>query len=118
LTYQTLSAVSGRPAASTGFASRPPTHWHVFCCFLHHPFFREVLMSDRHLISRRQALHGIGAAAASTALVPFGARPAFAKDLVVGFLYVGPKDDYGYNQAHAEGAAAVRSMPGLKLLEE
>src|SRR5437870_532647 len=75
-------------------------------------------MSDRHLISRRQALHGIGAAAASTALVPFGARPAFAKDLVVGFIYVGPKDDYGYNQAHAEGAAAVRSMPGLKLLEE
>ncbi len=75
-------------------------------------------MSDRHLISRRQALHGIGAAAASTALVPFGARPAFAKDLVVGFIYVGPKDDYGYNQAHAEGAAAVRSIPGLKLLEE
>src|SRR5262245_54245857 len=26
------------------------------------------------------------------------------KALVVGFIYVGPKGDYGYNQAHAEGA--------------
>ncbi len=27
------------------------------------------------------------------------------KPFVVGFIYVGPKDDYGYNQAHAQGAA-------------
>jgi basic membrane protein A and related proteins len=38
--------------------------------------------------------------------------------LPVGFIYVGPKDDYGYNQAHAEGAAAVRKMPGVKVMEE
>jgi simple sugar transport system substrate-binding protein len=35
----------------------------------------------------------------------------------VGFIYVGPRDDYGYNQAHAQGAAAVRKM-GIKVLEE
>ena len=63
-------------------------------------------MSQRFHVSRRQVLHGIAAgAAASTALVPFGTGRAMAKDLVVGFIYVGPKDDYGYNQAHAEGAA-------------
>ncbi|MET0283474.1 MAG: BMP family ABC transporter substrate-binding protein, partial [Polyangiales bacterium] len=33
----------------------------------------------------------------------------------VGFVYVGPRDDFGYNQAHAEGA---RSLAGVKLLEE
>jgi len=38
--------------------------------------------------------------------------------LKVGFLYVGPRDDYGYNQAHAEGATAVKAMPGVKVLEE
>ena len=38
--------------------------------------------------------------------------------LKVGFIYVGPRDDYGYNQAHAEGAKAIASMPGVKLLEE
>jgi len=36
----------------------------------------------------------------------------------VGFIYVGPKDDYGYNQAHAAGAAAVRKMSGVKVMEE
>src|SRR5688572_4113680 len=47
--------------------------------------------------------------------------PAAAKkggDLTVGFIYVGPKDDYGYNQAHAEGAKFVASMPGVKIREE
>src|SRR2546421_12702608 len=37
--------------------------------------------------------------------------------LTIGFIYVGPKDDYGYNQAHAQGAAAVQKMPGVKALE-
>ena len=27
-------------------------------------------------------------------------------------------DDYGYNQAHAEGAAAIKSMPGITIVEE
>lgn len=36
----------------------------------------------------------------------------------VGFIYVGPKDDFGYNQAHADGAAAVRKMDGVKVMEE
>ena len=36
----------------------------------------------------------------------------------VGFVYIGSKDDYGYNQAHAPGAAAVKKMPGVKVIEE
>jgi simple sugar transport system substrate-binding protein len=46
------------------------------------------------------------------------ARSSRAAETVVGFIYVGPKDDYGYNQAHAEGAATLRKMAGVKLLEE
>jgi simple sugar transport system substrate-binding protein len=48
------------------------------------------------------------------------AAPAAAGDktLTVGFIYVGPKDDYGYNQAHAEGAQAVAKMPNVKIREE
>lgn len=38
--------------------------------------------------------------------------------LAVGFIYVGPKDDYGYNQAHAQGAAAVKKLAGVKVSEE
>ena len=62
-------------------------------------------------ISRRRVLQ----AAAATALA--GTMPvqrAFAKDTVVGFIYVGPRDDYGYNQSHAQGAAALKKMPGVR----
>src|SRR6266568_2386654 len=41
-----------------------------------------------------------------------------APGLTVGFIYVGPKTDYGYNQAHAEGAAVIAKMPGVKIREE
>ena len=44
--------------------------------------------------------------------------PAAAASLTVGFIYVGPRDDFGYNQAHAEGAAAVKAMAGVTVIEE
>lgn len=47
-----------------------------------------------------------------------GAEGGGGDPLVVGFIYVGPKDDYGYNQAHAEGAAAMAQVAGIKLIEE
>ena len=66
-------------------------------------------------ISRRRVLQG-------TAALTFGAalplRPASAAETTVGFIYVGPRDDYGYNQAHAAGAAALKKMPGVKVVEE
>ncbi len=43
---------------------------------------------------------------------------AAADTLTVGFVYVGPKDDYGYNQAHAEGARELAKLPGVKIREE
>jgi simple sugar transport system substrate-binding protein len=66
-------------------------------------------------LSRRRLLKGTtGLAALSFA----GQQANAAKDLVVGFIYVGPKDDYGYNQAHAEAAAMLKKMPGVKIVEE
>src|SRR5437588_12927125 len=48
-----------------------------------------------------------------------GAVPAASsgKPITVGFIYVGTRDDYGYNQAHADGAAAVKKMAGVKVIE-
>jgi basic membrane protein A len=46
------------------------------------------------------------------------AAPAGQDTLTVGFIYVGPKDDYGYNQAHHEGALVVSKLPGVKIREE
>ncbi|MRI57549.1 BMP family ABC transporter substrate-binding protein [Methylobacterium sp. DB1607] len=71
-------------------------------------------MSD-HSFSRRHLLGG--AAALSLGALPFG-RARAAGPLTVGFIYVGPKDDYGYNQAHAQGAAALKAIPGVQVVEE
>lgn len=65
-------------------------------------------------LSRRAAV-GLGLGAATMGL---GIKPAAAKDLVVGFIYVGAKDDYGYNQAHAEAAAALKKRSGVTVIEE
>jgi len=66
-------------------------------------------------ISRRRLLQGSAALTLGTA---FGTRSASAADTTIGFIYVGSRDDYGYNQAHAQGAAALKKMPGLKVVEE
>lgn len=55
---------------------------------------------------------------AGLAALGLPATRAQAAGLTVGFIYVGPKDDFGYNQAHAEGAAAVKAMPGVTVVEE
>ncbi len=72
-------------------------------------------MPNDFTISRRALLGGAGAAAL-TAGLPISS--AFAASTVVGFIYVGARDDYGYNQSHAEGAAAVKKMKGVKVVEE
>jgi len=46
------------------------------------------------------------------------AAPAGSKPFTVGFIYVGSKSDYGYNQAHAEGAKTLAALPGIKIREE
>ena len=66
-------------------------------------------------ISRRRVLQGTAALTLGAAL-PI--RPAAAKDATVGFIYVGSRDDYGYNQAHAAGAAALKKVPGINVVEE
>mgnify|MGYP000206043096 CR=1 FL=1 len=76
-------------------------------------------MKRNHTLTRRHFLNSVaafGGAAVASSLLPGGAHAA--GDLTVGFIYVGPKDDFGYNQAHAEGAAAVKAMSGVTVIEE
>jgi simple sugar transport system substrate-binding protein len=75
-------------------------------------------MSPTFLASRRSFLKSTAGLAGLAAVGAFPAGRALAGELTVGFIYVGPKDDFGYNQAHAEGAAALKSISGLKIVEE
>ncbi len=79
-------------------------------------------------LPRRRVIQGLLATAAfgmTTKLAGCSSAPegeaesgAAGQPLTVGFLYVGAKDDYGFNQAHAEGAAAVAKLPGVKVVEQ
>lgn len=72
-------------------------------------------MKTQSTLTRRGLIAG---AAAGAAILPMDQALAQKKPLVIGFIYVGPRDDYGYNQAHAEGAAILKKMAGVKVLEE
>jgi basic membrane protein A and related proteins len=59
---------------------------------------------------------GTGTAASASGATP-QTKPSDGS-LTIGFIYVGPKGDYGYNQAHAEGAKSLVSVAGVKIREE
>ena len=63
--------------------------------------------------NRRKVLQGVGAAA--LALTAPAARATAPTG--VGVLYEGHRADFGYNQAHAEAARALLSLPGIRLEE-
>jgi basic membrane protein A and related proteins len=83
-------------------------------------------------IPRRQIIRGLLATTAfgvssrlwgcssSTPSASPGAADQSAADkpLVMGFLYVGAKDDFGWNQAHAEGKAGIAKLSGVKAVEQ
>lgn len=61
----------------------------------------------------------LGAAAAGLAAGSLPrAASAQSKGVTVGIIYVGPRDDYGWNQAHAVAAKALAAVPGVKVVEE
>jgi basic membrane protein A len=67
--------------------------------------------------NRRNFLKTTGALALAGTL-PFELARAAGEKLTVGFIYVGPRDDFGYNQSHAQAAAIIKKMPGIKVIEE
>ncbi|WP_287457209.1 BMP family ABC transporter substrate-binding protein [Leptolyngbya sp. UWPOB_LEPTO1] len=90
-------------------------------------------MSNRsyRIMNRRTVIRGLLAAGAfgASSRLWIGCTPTSntatnpnptpnSTPLEIGFIYVGPKDDYGYNQSHAEGKATVDKLSGVKIVEE
>src|SRR5260370_32379 len=65
--------------------------------------------------NRRRFLQGSSTALA-VGVLPRAARAADA--LTIGVVYVGARDDFGWNQAHAVGVKALKALPGVKVVEE
>lgn len=74
--------------------------------------------TPRTLATRRQIL-AAGALGGASLALPGALRSAWAQaPITVGIIYVGPRDDFGYNQAHAEAAAQLKKIAGVKVVEE
>src|ERR1700754_767939 len=73
-------------------------------------------MSDQRTMSvRRRAFLGASAAAGASLLLP---RRLFAAPKPIGFVYVGPKLDYGYNYSMDQGRLYVEKTLGVKTLSQ
>jgi simple sugar transport system substrate-binding protein len=70
-------------------------------------------------VSRRALLQSaaLGLAGATLNIGAIG-RAFAAQDLTVGIVYVGARDDFGWNQAHAVAIKALKEVPGVKVVEE
>ena len=64
-------------------------------------------------ITRRGFISGVAGS-----LVIASSMKAYAADTTVGFIYVGSRNDFGWNQSHAVAAAVLKGTPGLKVIEE
>jgi len=69
-------------------------------------------------IDRRASLKTLAALGAAGTLGAFSPLARAQKPLTIGVIYVGARDDYGYNQSHAMAAAELKKMPGIKVVEE
>ena len=73
---------------------------------------------DMSRFNRRDSLKSIAALGAAGTLGAWSELALAQKPLTVGVIYVGPRDDYGYNQAQAQAAAELKKLPGIKVVEE
>jgi len=69
-------------------------------------------------LSRRSFLKSGAAGLAATALPLRAARTLAAGNVTVGAIYVGARDDFGWNQAHAVAMATLRKAANVTVLEE
>lgn len=64
-------------------------------------------------VSRRQLIQGstaLGVMALTSQIWRMGSANAQGNEVVVGFIYVGPRDDFGYNQSHFLGKEGIKDL--------
>ncbi len=79
------------------------------------------LITFMKAFSRRRLLRAGGVSLLALAALSTQRKsnlPETDRDIRAGFIYVGARDDFGYNQAHATAAARLSREPGVKLFEQ
>ncbi len=76
-------------------------------------------MSKTYRVSRRRFLDATAnVVAAGTVMALLPSLASAAKPMTVGFIYVGPRQDFGWNQAHWVAAQKIAKMDGIKVVEQ
>ncbi len=76
-------------------------------------------MSKTYGLSRRRFLDATAnVVAAGTVMALLPSLASAAKPMTVGFIYVGPRQDFGWNQAHWVAAQKIAKMDGIKVVEQ
>lgn len=68
---------------------------------------------NRRSVLERMAL--LGAAGLVPGILPVW--PARAADLTAGFVYIGPREDWGWNESFAVAAAALQGVPNVRVAQ-
>jgi basic membrane protein A and related proteins len=74
--------------------------------------------TTNHEMNRRESLKSLAALGVAGTLGGLSPLAHAQKPITVGVIYVGPRDDFGYNQAQAQAAAELKKLPGVKVVEE
>lgn len=69
-------------------------------------------------INRRKFIKNGAAIATGLLAASKGVISHAASKVKMGFIYVGPRDDYGYNQAHFEGKSSLGNLEWAKAFDE
>ncbi len=76
-------------------------------------------MSINDSITRRRVLrHGGNIVAAGALFSMLPTMASAAKPITVGFIYVGPRQDFGWNQSHWDAAKLIAKMDNVKVVEQ
>ena len=75
-------------------------------------------MSNTRKFTRRQFLTKTSNVVAAGGLMTVLPSLAAIKPITVGFIYVGPRQDFGWNQAHWVAAQRIAKMEGVKVVEQ
>lgn len=70
------------------------------------------------MLNRRLFIQGCAATGAGLLGGMSSLSAVAAAKVTMGFIYVGPRDDYGYNQAHFEGKSALAKLDWAKAVDE
>jgi len=72
---------------------------------------------SRSDLTRRRVLKSTAVIGVTTLTSWFPTRSAHAADLTVGVVYIGHRNDFGWNQSHALAADALRAVPNVRVVE-